>query len=91
MLSETFLDLFYQNMLCAPFYITYYNTFFCFLYFFKELDVIFLKYNFSKYDLFITAFLSAFVTYDAWLARSNFFFRGASSSKIDKNIFSKEA
>ena len=43
--------------------------FFCFLYFFKELGVL-LKYNFSKYDLLVIAFLSAFVTYSAWFAHS---------------------
>ena len=86
-----FMDLFNQNMFCAPFYITYYNIFFCFSCFFKELGVLFLKYKFSKYDLLIIAFLSAFLTYGAWVARSKFFFRGVCSSKIDKNIFSKEA
>ena len=93
-----FLDLFYQIMFCAPFYITYYNNFlflttiiFCFLYFFKELGALFLRCNFSKYDLLIIAFLSTFVTCGGWLARSYFFFRGPCSSKINKNIFSKEA
>ena len=28
LLSETFLDLFCQNILCAPFHMTYYNIFF---------------------------------------------------------------
>ena len=40
-----FLDLFYPNMLCVPFYVAYYNDFFV-SYFFKELGVLFLMYNF---------------------------------------------
>ena len=45
----------------------------------------------EKYDLLLIAFLSPLVTYGAWFACSNFFFRGACSSKIDKIIFPKEA
>ena len=56
---------------------------FLFLYFFKELGVLFLKHNFSKHDLLKVAFLSAFVTYAEWFGHGNFFFRGACLSKID--------
>ena len=51
----------------------------------------FLKYNFYKYDLPIITYQSAFVIYGAWFVRINFFCRGACSSKIDKNTFSKDA
>ena len=91
LLSETFFGFILLNMLCAPFYITYYNSFFVLLYFFKELGVLFLKYNFTKYDLLIIAFLSAFATYGARFARNNVFFRGACSFKIDRNIISEKA
>ena len=50
----------------------------------KEFGALFLKYNFSNYDLLIIAFLGVFVTKGAWFARHNFSFRGACSSKIDK-------
>ena len=50
----------------------------------KEFGALFLKYNFSNYDLLIIAFLGVLVTKGVWFARHNFFFRGACSSKIDK-------
>ena len=52
LLSETFLDLFCQNMFCAPFDITYYNNFFvCYISLkslvFSFLNTIFLSMIFS--------------------------------------------
>ena len=41
------------------------QKFFCFLYFFIKSGVRFLKQRFSKYDLFMIAFLSALVIYGA--------------------------
>ena len=61
---------------CAPSYIVCYKNS-CFLYFFKDSVVFFLKYIFSKYDLFIVAFLNDLVTYGAWFAQSTLFFNGA--------------
>ena len=83
--QRLFFDLSCQNMLCDPFYISYYNNVF-FFNFFKELGVV----GVLKYDILTIVFLRAFVTYGVWFARSNFSFRGACSSKIDKKYFSKK-
>lgn len=56
--------------------------FFCFSYIFKELGILFLKYNYSEYDLLIMVFFRVFVTYRPWFACSNFFLKCACHSKF---------
>ena len=65
------------------------QKFLCFLYFFKDSVVFFVEQSFSKYGLFIIAFLNALVAYGAWFARSTFFFNGACLFDTPKKLSSK--
>ena len=71
LLSETsFGFIFSKYALCSVLY-NLLQQFSCVSYISLEFGVLFWKYYFSSYDLLILAFLSTFVTYNAWLARSN--------------------
>ena len=53
------------------------QKFLCFLYFLKDQVCLFLKQTFSKYDVFIIAFLNALIKHGAWFSQSTFYFNGA--------------